>query len=328
MRNAEYQKFKKLVEGKFNFDTSGLTAYIDQERRELITKFQTTKGIMDYAFLEDAVKGSRDLHFLDTTTTFQSDADCGYNASDTTSLTKRTLTVGHVKREEDICPKKLKAFWTEILMRKGASGDEIIPNEINSAWMNLVINQVANALAVADWRGDTDSATANLNKYEGLLKQLNADSDVIEGNPDGYSEVTLGNVLDVMQTMYLQVTEDMHDAGDVESLDWFLPRDIYNKYIIAARNANLYHHNVTDEQPTYHGTKIPLIIQAGLQAGNEMVITPRRNLGIAVDDRADEERLDVWYSKDDRINHSTLHFSRGTTYKYGSRVVLFDASYS
>lgn len=328
MNNAEYRKFKKLVDGKFNFDTSGLSAYIDEQRRELITKMQTTKGLADYAFLEDAVKGSRDLHFLDTTTTFQSDADCGYNASDATTLTKRKLTVGHIKRDEDLCPKKLKAFWTEILMRKGISGDEIIPNEINSAWMNLVINQVANALAVADWRGDTASAVANLNKYNGLLKQLNADSDVIDGNTGSVSEVTLGNVLDVMQNAYLAITEDMFDGGDGDSLDWFLSRDIYQKYIIAARNANLYHFTGGEDQVTYHGTKINLIVQAGLQAGNEMVITPRGNLGIAVDDQADENNLDVWYSKDDRINHSTIRFSRGTTYKYGSRVVLFDASVS
>lgn len=324
MKNAEYLKFKKLVDHNFNFSTSGLTAYIDEQRREILTKMQVTNGIMDYAFLEDAVKGSRDLHFMTTNTVFQSDADCGYNASGTSPLTKRTLTVGHIKREEDICPKLLKAFWTEILMRKGVSGDEIIPNEINAAWMQLVINGVSNAVAIADWRGDTANGNANLNKYDGLLKQLNADSDVIEGNPDGYQEVTVANVRTVMQRMYEQVTEDMEMAPDVEALDWFLSYDVMKKYRTALKNANLYHYEGGDGVMQYEGTKINLIVQAGLQAGNQMVITPRKNLGIAVDDQADETKLDVWYSKDDRVNHSHLGFSRGTTYKFGSRVVLFD----
>lgn len=327
MKNAEYLKFKKLVEHNFNFDTAGLSAYVDEQRRELLIQLQTTKGIAQYASLEDAVKGSRDLHYLDNTLVFQSDS-CAYNASGTTTLTKKTLTVGDIAIMEDLCVKSLKAFWTEILMKKGSNGEDVIPAEINKAWMEKRMNLLSNALAVADWRADLNSGNANLNKYDGLLVQMHADGTVIDGNTAGIAEVTLDNVLTVMQNAYLKITEDMHDSADAGTLKWFLPRDIMNKYVIAGRNANLYHNDINSNTTMYHGTNIELIPQAGLAAGNEMVITDPSNLIIAVDDTADENNLDVWYSKDDRINHSLIQFKRGTSYKYGNRIVLFDLSHS
>lgn len=306
---------------KFNVNTAGLTAYVDENKTELLYQLQMASEITPYASIESGVKGTRRLHFVTTTATFQSDA-CSYNASDTTTFTEKDVTVGAIAIMEDICVKSLNSFWTEQIIAKGSRGEEAIPSEIATAWMEKKLNVVKRQINVADWQGDTTSGTANLNKYNGLLKEIFADASTVDGNSTNATTFTISNVLANMQDMYLQIPEDLRSgAPDGSQLVWFLPQAWYDLYIIAGRNANLFHHDISENTQNYHGTNIKLVPQVGLASQNKMVITTTDNIVIAMDGDMEEDELDVWYSKDDRINHSLIAFKRGITYKYSSYIV-------
>lgn len=307
----------------FNLDTSGLIPYIDETSKELLINLQAASSLAASATIESGVKGTKDMHFIDTTVTLQGDA-CSYNAADSTALTKKPITVGAVAVMENICPKLLNGFWTQMLVKAGANNEDVIPQEIASKWMEIKLNKLKAIINKADWFGDTDSGTANLNKYNGLLKEIDADGTVIDGNTGGATEITLANVLAVMQAMYLAMPEDMRaDNPDGSNLEWFLPQSVYDMYIIAARNANLYHWDVKEGFATYHGTNITLIPQSGLAGSERMVITPKGNIVIAMDGDSDEDTIDVWYSKDLQINLSKIAFKRGISYQFGSKIVEF-----
>jgi hypothetical protein len=125
-----------------------------------------------------------------------------------------------------------------------------------------------------------------------------------------------------MQEMYLAVPEDLKaGAPDGESLVWFLPQSVYDFYIIAGRNANLFHWDIKEGFMNYHGTNIELVPQSGLAGTDKMVITTKNNIVVGCDLESDESTLELWYSKDDRINHSLLAFKRGITYKYSDYIV-------
>jgi hypothetical protein len=307
---------------KFNVVTSGLTAYVDENDTQLLTQLQMESELAPYAEVRSGVKGTERMHFMTTTATFQTDA-CSYSASDTTTFTEKDVTVGKIAIMEDICPKLLQGFWAQQVLAAGSRGEEAIPSEIAQAWTAKKLNLVRKQINVADWQGNTASGSANLNKYDGLLLEIFADGSVVDGNTSDASTATsVSNILARMQEMYLAVPEDLRGgAPDGGGLVWFLPQAYYDFYVIALREANLFHFKGEERELRYYGTDITLVPQVGLASQDKMVITTRDNIVIAVDMESDEDTFEVWYSKDDRINHSLIAFKRGITYKYSDYIV-------
>ena len=306
----------------FNVDTSGLTAYVDENDTQLMYQLQMESELVPYAEVRSGIKGTERMHFMTTTATFQTDA-CSYNASDTTTFTEKDITVGKIAIMEDICPKLLQGFWAQQILAAGSRGEEAIPAEIAAAWTAKKLNLVRKQINVADWQGDTASGSANLNKYDGLIKEIYADGSVIDGNTsDAATATSVSNILARMQEMYLAIPEDLRaGAPDGGGLVWFLPQSYYDFYVIALREANLFHFKGEEGEVRYYGTDIVLVPQTGLAGQDKMVITTRENFVVAVDLESDEDTLEVWYSKDDRINHSLIAFKRGVTYKYSDYIV-------
>jgi len=306
----------------FNVNTAGLTAYVDENDTRLLYQLQMESDLAPYSEVQDGVKGTQRLHFGTTTVTFQTDA-CSYNASDSTVLTEKDITVGAIAIMEDICVKSLNGFWAQQIVAAGAKGEEVIPAEIASAWTEMKLNKVKRQINIADFQGDTASGTANLNKYNGLLKEIFADGSVIDGNTsDAATATSTSNILARMQEMYLAIPEDLRSgAPDGGNLVWFLPQAYLDFYIIALREANLFHYKggEDDNNVRYYGTNIELVPQVGLASQDKMIITTRDNIVIGRDSAEDE--IEVWYSKDDRINHSLIAFKRGITYKFSDYIV-------
>ena len=314
------------MSNKYNFNvvTSGLTAYIDETNTEILTQMQMTSELVPYSEVFPGIKGTQRMHFMTTTCTFQTDS-CAYNPSDSTTFTEKDITVGKIAIMEDICPKLLQGFWAQQILAAGSRGEEAIPSEISQAWTARKLNIVKKQINVADWQGDTaGGGGANLNKYNGLLKEIFADGSVIDGNTtDVASATTASNILARMDEMYLAIPEDLRaGAPDGGSLVWFLPQAYLDFYVIALRNANLFHFKGGEgDVMTYYGTDIRLVPQVGLASQNKMVITTVGNFAIGVDLESDEDTFEVWYSKDDRINHSLITFKRGITYKFSNYIV-------
>jgi hypothetical protein len=74
----------------FNVDTSGLTAYVDENDTQLMYQLQMESELVPYAEVRSGIKGTERMHFMTTTATFQTDA-CSYNASDTTTFTEKDI---------------------------------------------------------------------------------------------------------------------------------------------------------------------------------------------------------------------------------------------
>jgi hypothetical protein len=318
---------EKMKKHNFNVVTSGLTEWINENDKELLIQMQITSDLAPYAEIKTCLKEAiQNVHFMDTTVTWQSDA-CSYNASDSTTLTEKPIQVGQIAAMEDICPKLFWGFWAEQLMKKGSANDADIPAEISRAWTELKLNINKKQINVADWQGDTASGNANLNKYNGLIKEIFNDASVIDGNTsDAATATTESNILARMKEMYMVITEEM--AGDDPeggNLIWFLPYTYKKMYNEALKAANLYHFVGGQlDTPTvdyYYGTKIELKTQIGLAGQDKMVIMRKGDILLGMDGETDEDQLEVWYSKDDQTNHSKLAFKRGITYKFSDYIV-------
>ena len=158
------------------------------------------------------------IQHLDTDVVFQADG-CSRTADGSTTLTQRSLTPGAIAIHEDLCMTDLASKYTATMLRQGLTGEkEEIPFE--ELYFAQKVARVQKAIEVADWQGDTASGTANLNKYDGLVKLIGAASPV-NGNPTGITVatgITSTNVIGILTGMAELMPEDIMDADDLKLL--------------------------------------------------------------------------------------------------------------
>jgi len=245
------------------FDVTALSAYIEDQDFPLIAQMQATGGLAEVANIQTGIKGSSNLQFLSTDVVFGADG-CSRTGADTTALTQRTITVGAIAVSEDLCIKDLNGYWAQVLIKKGAAGEEEMPMEIESVYMEKKMNALKNQLAISDFQGDLLSATNNLSYYQGLLVQVDADVTVIDGNTGGVTVLTgisTANVLDILDGMWESIPDSISEADD---LSLWVPTSVYKKYVVALKNANLFHYSGDGEQVKLYGTNVSLRSTVGL----------------------------------------------------------------
>ena len=308
-----------------SFNVAALSAYIEDSDFALLAQMQATGGLAEVATLQQGIKGSSHLQFLSTDVVFQADA-CSRTGADTTTFTQRTITVGAIQVNEDLCTKDLNGVWTQTMVRIGAEGEKEIPGGIESVWLETKLNKMANQLTISDFQGDLASGTNNLSYYDGLLVIADADGTVIDGNTGAVTVATTistTNVLDILDGMWSSIPDNISEATD---LSLWVPTSVYKKYIIALKNANLFHISVEDGTEKLYGTNVAIRPTVGLPgaAGQErMILTRDSNITIGSDGDKEEDNLEIWYSQDDRVNKMNITFKRGIQYNFGNEIVEF-----
>lgn len=302
------------------FSLGTLAAYIEDQDFPLIAQMQASGGLAEVADIQTGIKGSSHLQFLSTDVVFGSDA-CTRTASGTTALTQRTLTVGAIAVSENLCIKDLNGYWAQVLVKKGAAGEEEMPSEIEAVYMEKKMNAMQNQLTISDFQGDTTSATNNLSYYDGLLKIVDAGA-AVDGNTGGVTVATTistSNVLAILDDMWSAIPENIANAED---LSLFIPISVYKKYVVALKNANLFHYSGDGEQERLYGTNVALRPTVGLPgaAGTErMILTRNANIVIGMDGDADEDAMKV---RLDPVTEKNIFFD--VTFKRGVQVRFID----
>ena len=302
------------------FSLGTLAAYIEDQDFPLIAQMQATGGLAEVADIQAGIKGSSNLQFLSTDVVFGADG-CSRTASGTTALTQKTLTVGAIAVSEDICVKDLNGYWAQVLVKKGAAGEEEMPMEIEAVYMAKKMNAMANQLTISDFQGDTLSGTNNLSYYDGILKIVDAGAPV-DGNTGAVTVATTistSNVLDILDGMWESIPDNIADAED---LSLWVPTSVYKKYVVALKNANLFHYSADGEQVKLYGTNVALRSTVGLPgaAGSErMLLTRNSNLVIGLDGDSDEDQMKL---RLDPVSEKSVFFD--VTFKRGTQVRFID----
>jgi len=308
------------------FDVTALANYIEDQDFPLIAQMQATGGLAEKVNIQTGIKGSSHLQFLSTDVVFGADA-CTRNTQDATVFSQRTITVGAIQVAEDLCIKDLNGYWAQVLIKKGAAGEEEMPAEIEAVYMEKKMNALKNQLAISDFQGDTTSAVNNLSFYNGLLVQLDADATVVDGNTGAVNVatgITTGNCLDILDAMWSSIPDSIADADD---LSLWVPTSVYKKYVVALKNANLFHYSADGEQEFLYGTNVKLCKTIGLPgaAGTErMVLARDSGITVGLDGDSDEDQMSV---RLDPVTEKSIFFDvtfkRGISYSFGNEIVEF-----
>jgi hypothetical protein len=307
-----------------SFDVSALAAYIEDRDFPLIGELQVSPELTaGEATKQVGLKGTSNLHYMETDVVFQDGDNCSRTASGTTTFTNRSITVAPITVSEDLCLNDLRNKWTQILLRQGTmEGKQVMPEEIAAIYFEEKSKKWLQATDVADWQGDTASGTVNLQRYDGWIKLIDAGS-AVNGNTGGITVatgVTAANILAVLEGMWLARTEELRERDDVVC---YIPSTWYDLYISALKAANLYHYVSQDGDTLYYGTTMRLRPTYGLRTLNRAFITYPTNLVIGMDGENDgdfEYRLDPVTNKKILVD---ADWTRGCQVFFTEQVVEF-----
>jgi len=315
---------------------SGLTSYTKQLVKPLLTSAvfdaKTQKMIMDGGIVIPGAKSVVAIPLMDTDAAFQTQ-DCTWNPSNTTTFSQRSITVGKIKIEEAICPKDLETYFTQEALKAGSTYEDFGNADFQAAYLAKKNARIATQLETALWQGDTGSGTANLNKFDGLVKLLEATgSTAVNANVSGYTGlatitggITASNVIAATEAIYKAIPAEVLSKGDVKI---FVGSDWYRTLILAYRADKMFAYNPQDSAAgsfILPATNVELVSVNGLNSQNRGFAISLSNLALAVDLVDEEMNYNMWYSQDNNQVRYRVEFKVGVNVAYTGECVRFKA---
>lgn len=311
------------------FDVQGLTDYVDENRDGLIGKTVAGAKSTRVLDLQTGFKSAGAINRLDTDVVLQDGSSCGFDASGTTTLDQRILTVGEIKVQEELCVRDLNKKYTQHQVKAGSKDDEV---PFEQEYTGIKTKKINHTNEVAIWQGDTASATVNLKRFDGLIKIIDAEATVVDGNTSGATAITSANIIGLVNDMYAAIPSQLLEAEegdtDVGDLAVLMGSDTFRTYVLALAAANLYHYDAksTKMEIMIPATNVKAVALGGLTGTDRMFagkIGTDGGFVVGVDLENEEEQYDMWYSKDDDVVKFSARYKMGTQIKFPEEIVEF-----
>lgn len=296
-------------------DTSKLKAYVDEKSTSLIRNAVIGSKTAKLFALQTGVKGSTALNLLNTDVKFGDGATCGWNEAGTTALSQRVIVPGYPKVNMSLCDKQLLKYWANYQVRV-AAGQKTLPFEED--FMAGIVADTAAKLEKAIWMGDTENGDTNLNKFDGIVKIVEAATGVKNAtyNPNSMNET--------VNAVYNAIPSAAFSKGDVVI---FMSSADYRKYIQELiANGNLVittglNDVAMPDSILVPGTNVRVYGVDGLDGSNKMFASYKDNFVFGTDLEGDEEKFDLWYSQDNREFRVAIEFTAGVQVAFPDMVV-------
>lgn len=309
------------------FNVTGLSAYTKPNEQTLITKAYFEAKTAARMQILTGVKSTIQVPSLSNTMFYQDGASCGFSASGDTTIAARVLTVGRIKINQEWCVKDLETKYTQLLLSPG-SNYESLPGKIDEAFVNTIVGAMGETNEKGIWQGDTGSGDPNLNKYDGLVKIINAASGTVQANATPYvtgvvTAITASNIIAVMQGVYNAIPVQILDKSDLKVS---IGTDLFRMYQMALINANLFHFIPTEDalgQMKIHGTNVTVVSTPGLIGTNAIYAMQDANMFLGVDLENEEESFKFWYSEDFDLVRFKSEFKYGVQVSQPTEIVKF-----
>lgn len=310
------------------FTVSSLTAYVNEQSKELLTALQFEAETASYANIVTGVKSSQALQILTNSPVPQDGSTCAFNASGDSTFTQRTIATSAIKYQDTLCPRTLESKWTQLLLKKGQNYDE---SNVPAAIIEDIVKQIKKHQETADWQGDTSSGSAYLNRYDGLRKIIKAATGTTTATASTWNST---NARAIVKNIIANIPAAM--KGD-PAVKIFMGYDAAETYRQVLMDANLYHVATgtgTQKGLMAEGSVHEIIPVHGLDgltgsSGDNpfiFALDPDRNLYLGVDMEGEEDNVDLWESKDDQNIKYSFRFRRGWQIAFPSEIVEYSNS--
>tara|TARA_R110000822_G_scaffold95196_12_gene217867 strand:+ start:1455 stop:2381 length:927 start_codon:yes stop_codon:yes gene_type:complete len=279
---------KNIKKHEFNFDLTGLQTYTDQVGGLLLAEAIVKGRTADLCYVQSGIKGTQAINLLSSTLDVQ-DGTCGWNSSGQTTFTQRDITVCDKKVNESLCPRDLNNYWAGQFLNAG-SYNESVPFEESIA--KLKQEQIGKYVEEQLWRATT--GTSCFNGFASLISTGTTGVVAVVGAV----AITSSNALAEVDKL-IELTPNA--IADRDDLIVWMSMSNYRKYLINLRTANYFHFSPDSdmtEYVTFHpGTNVRVVGTHGVNTEG-LYMGPAEYMVVGVDLMSDEERLDIFYSRD------------------------------
>ena len=316
---------------------STLTDYVIENENQLLAKSlfgaKTSDLIRTEGTVMTGVKFAQKINLLDTDAIFQSGTGCTRTSSGTTNITQRQVTIGDIAVVEDVCVKTLNTKYTSKAL---AAGSETNKLPFEQEYTDLKAATIAKQLEVAIWQGDTSHGNANLSKFDGLIKLIDAASDEVLANQAVYlgtsaiatgTGITASNVKSIVNAMWLALPADITGADDIRI---FCGWDTFNKFINAFTDQNLFNFAPTGSEVSaangvviIPGTNYKLTAVHGLDGTNRLFAMKMSNVFAGTDLEGEEDKFTLMEDQFKDYLRFKVHFKYGVNVAFTDQVVSF-----
>lgn len=310
-----------------NPNVSDITGYVDQHRLPLLSKTLLGSVSPRYFNIMTGVKGQTALNLLGTDVNFTCGSTCGFHPSETTSFTQKLMCVVPLNVHTVFCDKNLLDTWANYEV-KVAAGIKNLPFE--EEWTNSIVNSVQHEIENFIWKGvsatkfncENDTPTDEACTCEGIFAELlaGAPSYQTQKNDTPYQRF-IGT--------FNTLPDDVKSANDLIA---FVGTGIYYKLIQSIMETSHFHIDGDDllNGFVFPGTGVRVVPTHALNSitdsgsstvFNDIIVIGRAsNFYYGTDMRGDEEKFDLWYSKDNREFRLAIEFTLGATVAYVDEV--------
>ena len=289
---------------------STITGYVEQHSEELLAKSLLTGDSQKLFNLITDVKGDQALNIMDVVPVFQAGGVCGWSESGKTEFTQRILHGKPIKINMAFCDKNLLKTVHQHAV-KLAAGTETLPFE--EKWTGQIVDAVKEGVEKMMYQG----ASGATNEFEGLISILEGAS----ASTVNVSAATGTAAYTFLKSVARAIPEQVKDPVILVS------KTLYREYMQDLVAANLYHYDPANGENEYKlpGTDIRVIAVDGLinSADYEYAIACNlSNLFYGVDLENDEEKFDLWYSKDNREFRLAIEFLGGVQVAFPAEITV------
>lgn len=318
------------VQSKFALVVTGLTDYVHENTEILLTKSifsaKTVQLIADEGNIMLGVKSVEKIAILATDAIFQDGSGCIRTSSGSTSLSQRALTVGTIAVVEDICLPDLEKKFIGYQLQRGANQNKL---PFEQDYSELKAKNVAKNLEIAVWQGDTASGNVNLNKFDGLLKIIDASSPVLANSTSIViaTGITTANVKLIVDNTWLSFPAEIMGQDDIRI---FCGWDTFNKFIASFRDQNLFNFAPTGDEVSVAngvviipGTNYKLTAVHGLDSTNRLIGGRMSNFVEGTDLESDFEEFMMMPDQFNNYLHFQMRFRFGVQVGFPDQIVSF-----
>lgn len=296
-------------------DLTGLVAYVNQEKSELLAKTLFLDGVLNDVTIMGGVKGPTNINLFDTDAFIQDGSACAWTPSGTTTLSYRQIIPKPLKMQESICAKDLQAYYQVENLRPGANNSDIPFEELYIKTKLAKVGQSINDIA---WNGLSATTTS------GWIQHMDGDAGVV--NVTG-ATFTAGNIVAEIDSLIASLDENLMAETDLKI---YMNLNYYNILFKALRDANLFAFDVISASKNrrfmYPSALMVEVIAVKELAGvSKIILTSEKNLVRSVDLVSDEETILATIDDRTRSLDFQVFFTIGFNYAYSEYISVLKA---
>jgi hypothetical protein len=314
---------KKYVKSNFDYDVSGLSPYVDDQREDLIHRSVTEAQTLSYIAIQQGIKGTEDLKLLNDSIVYQT-GDCSMSPSGDTVFTDRQISVETIGYLKKFCQKDLAGFWTQLALRPGAMAeDKTLPFE--QVLINYLLELHAFELEKLIWQGNKLSGSGNLAFMNGFNQFLTVANGCVDLNQSGATNIDATNAFDIFYEAFINTPSNVAEGQDFIC---FTGRENFNFLLKNLVDLNMFHYNPaqigTMNEILLPGTNMRIVKVNGLNGTTKIYTGRASHFYFGTDLSSDFESYDLWYSFDDDVIYLRSKFRAGVQVPFLNQVGTFE----